>query len=220
MLTFELINHSIPHLTISDTIGKAWQLFDEWPEFSHLAVTGHGKFTGLIGKKEIEEFNELTTLDSLPAFAITQAVAHNEHFLSAVNFCNRFHTAVIPVINEENEFIGCITSSDLLMHLGNFTGAASIGGIIVLEIERSHFSISEISRIAESNDAVILHLNTTTHTETGLLTITVHLDKKDVSDIVATFERYQYTITGYFGSEKFEKEIQSNFLHLMNYLDI
>ena len=132
MLTFELINHSISHLAISDSIGKAWQFFDEWPEFSHLAVTDHEKFTGLISKKEIEEFNENMTLESLPALALTQAVVNNEHFLSAVNFCNRFHTAIIPVINEENEFIGSIASADLLLYLGNFTGAASIGGIIVL----------------------------------------------------------------------------------------
>jgi hypothetical protein len=38
--------------------------------------------------------------------------------------------------------------------------------------------------------------------------------------IVAAFERYDYDVLYYFGEEKFENEIHSNYRHLMNYLDI
>ena len=61
-----------------------------------------------------------------------------------------------------------ITASDLLKTMGNFAGADEIGGLIVLEMERTHFAISEISRIVESNDCTILHLNTTTNPVNGL----------------------------------------------------
>jgi hypothetical protein len=104
--------------------------------------------------------------------------------------------------------------------LGDFAGANSIGGIIVLEMERIKFAISEISRIVESNDSTILHLNTITDAKTGLMQVTIHLSKKDVATIIASFERYEYNIIYYFGDEKFGNEIHSNFLHLMNYLDI
>jgi hypothetical protein len=87
-------------------------------------------------------------------------------------------------------------------------------------MERSRFAISEISRIVESNDATILHLNTTFQPESGLLTITIHLNKKEIASIVAAFERYEYTIVHYFGDEKFENEIHNNYRHLMSYLDI
>ena len=59
-----------------------------------------------------------------------------------------------------------------------FSGANEIGGIIELEMERSQFAISEISRIVESNDCTILHLNTIVHPETGMLTVTLHINKK------------------------------------------
>ena len=89
-----------------------------------------------------------------------------------------------------------------------------------MEIERNQFSISEISRIVESNDATILHLNTTVQPETGLLTITLHLSKKEIASIVDAFERYEYDVIYFFGDEKFENEIHSNYRHLMNYLGI
>jgi hypothetical protein len=86
-------------------------------------------------------------------------------------------------------------------------------------MERVQFAISEISRLVESNDCTILHLNTTTDPVSGLLTVTLHINK-EISTVVATFERYEYNVKYYFGTEHFENEIDSNYKHLMNYLDI
>ncbi len=124
------------------------------------------------------------------------------------------------ILNEEKEFLGSISGNNLLKALGNFSGAQEIGGIIVLQMERSQFAISEISRIVESNEATIFHLNTTIQPATGLLTVTIHINKKELSMVVAAFERYEYDVVYYFGEEKFENEIHSNYLHFMNYLDI
>jgi hypothetical protein len=126
----------------------------------------------------------------------------------------------VPVTSATNDFAGVITAFDLLKTLGNFAGGNEIGGLIVLEMERSQFAISEISRIVESNDCTILHLNTTVHPETGMLTVTLHLNKKEISAVVSTFERYDYDVIYFYGNEKFENEIHTNYRHLMNYLDI
>lgn len=219
MLTNELLNTSIPRLQLQDTAAKALELIDDL-RLTHLPVVAGEKFAGLISEDTLMEADENVTIESLQESLLQRAVADNEHFLSAVNFCNKYESSIVPVVNEDNELNGVITSNDLLKLLGNFTGCDSIGGIIVLEMERNQFAISEISRITESNDATILHLNTIINPETGILTVTIHLNKKDLSSIVATFERYEYNIVGYFGNERFENEINSNFRHLMNYLDI
>jgi CBS domain-containing protein len=106
---------------------------------------------------------------------------------------------VVPVTNDEKELVGVITVTDLLKALGDFSGANEIGGLIITEMERSQFAISEISRIVESHDATILHLNTTVQPDTGLLTVSLHLNKKEIASIVSAFERYDYDIIYYFG---------------------
>jgi hypothetical protein len=126
----------------------------------------------------------------------------------------------VPVTNADNELIGTITRQTLLRTLGYFSGAQEIGGLIVLEMERNQFTISDVSRIVESNGSTILHLNTTIQPETGLLRVTIHTNKKEISTIVAAFERYEYDVIYYFGEEKFENEIHTNYRHLMNYLDM
>ena len=219
MLTVELINNNIPRLKLQDTAGKALRLINDF-RVTHLPVIADEKYLGLISEEDLQDADEKMPIELMQENFIDAAVHENEHFLTAVNCCNQYDTTVVPVVNEEKELVGVITSPDLLKALGNFAGTNEIGGIIVLEMERSQFAISEISRIVESNDATILHLNTTVHPETGMLTVTIHANKKEIAAIVATFERYEYDVIYYFGNENFENEIHSNYRHLMNYLDI
>jgi CBS domain-containing protein len=220
MLTVDLINNNIPRLQLQDSIAKALQLLNDF-RLTHLPVVSEDKYLGLISEEDLMDAeDEKLTVEILQNHFIPAQVRDNMHFLNAVNISIQYDTNIIPVLNEEKELAGVISTSDLLKTLGNFSGANEIGGIIVLEMERSQFAISEISRIVESNDSTILHLNSNTDDVTGLLTVTIHLNKREIAAIVATFERYDYDVIYYFGNEKFENEIHSNYRHLMNYLDI
>ena len=220
MLNIELINNNIPRLQLYDSVSKALQLVNDF-RLTHLPVVANDKFLGLISEDDLRDaVSDKIPVELLQEHFIQVAVRENEHFLNAVNCSNQFETNVVPVVNEEGELEGVITTIELLQILGNFAGANEIGGIIVLEMERSQFAISEISRIVESNDATIYHLNTTIHPETGMFTVTIHINKKEIAAIVATFERYEFDVIYYFGNEHFENEIHANYRHLMNYLDI
>ncbi|MEP6597339.1 MAG: CBS domain-containing protein, partial [Ginsengibacter sp.] len=153
--------------------------------------------------------------DFKPAF-----ISSSMHFLHAVSISNLYQTNVIPVVNEENALVGTIGGQALLIALGDFSGANETGAVIELQMERSNFNISEINRIVESDGATILHLNITTRPQTLLLQVTIHLNKKEISTLIAAFERYDYSITYYSGEELFENDIDTNYRHLMNYLDI
>lgn len=220
MLTAELINNSIPRLQLQDTVSKALRLINDY-RVTHLPVISADKYLGLISENDLlDEDDVQLIIEGLQEDFITSALKDNVHFLNAVKYSNQFETSIVPVVNTDNDFLGVITLTDLLKSLGNFAGADEIGGLIVMEMERSKFAISEISRIVESNDATILHLNTTTNPVTGLLTVTLHLNKKEISAILASFERYEYDIIFDFSDEKFEDNIDTNYRHLMNYLDI
>jgi CBS domain-containing protein len=220
MLTIELINNNIPRLQLKDSVSKALRLVADF-RVTHLPVVENDKFLGLISEDDLLDQEESKMpIELMQETFVHVSVRDNEHFLNAVTCSNQVDSNIVAVVNEENELMGVITTNDLLKTIGNFAGTNEIGGIIVLEMERSQFAISEISRIVESNDATILHLNTTVHAETGMLTVTIHLNKKEISAIVATFERYDFDVIYYFGNENFENEIHSNYRHLMNYLDI
>ena len=220
MLTVDLLNNNLPRLQLQDSIAKALRLITDF-RVTHLPVAAEDKYLGLLSEEDLlDAEDERLPIEVLQEHFVVTSVRDNMHFLNAVNASIQFDTNIIPVVNEEGELMGVIAMSDLLKTLGNFAGANEIGGIIVLEMERSQFALSEISRIVESNDCTILHLNSNADTLTGLLTVTLHLNKREISSIVSTFERYDYDVIYFFGDEKFENEIHSNYRHLMNYLDI
>jgi len=127
--------------------------------------------------------------------------------------------STLAVTGDDDIFIGIITMRSLLEALAKYNAAAEPGGVIVLQMRPIDFTISEIGRIVETNDARILHLNTWTD-ETGHLLVAIKVNKTDILDILASFERYEYQVLQYFGENLSEEELKSNYDHLMNYLNI
>ncbi len=220
MLTSQLINQNIPQLKLQDTVAKAKLLINDF-KLTHLPVIAEKKYLGLISEEDLLDVDDdKATIEMIQQHLMLIYIQDDVHFLNAIGYCNQHETNVVPVIDKAAEFMGVITSDYLLKTIGDFSGANEIGGLIILEMERVHFSISEISRIVESNDCTILHLNTTTDAVTGILTVTLHINKKEISALLATFERYEYNVLHQFGTKIFDDTSDINYRNLMNYLDL
>jgi hypothetical protein len=164
--------------------------------------------------------DENATLQAITDRFSKVAVRASSHFIEAIQTANDYHLSVVPVIEKENEYAGVISATDLLMQLGKLTGASEPGAVIVLEMEQRGFSFSEISKLVETNDAQITQLNTYWDNSTDTFFVTLKINKFEISDIIATFQRYEYQIKYYFGEELYENELRTNYDHLMNYLKI
>jgi len=149
---------------------------------------------------------------------LQKSVKPGEHFLSALKLASQHNLSLVPVVDNEHEWTGAIPYSELLKASAQFTGAEEPGAVIVLEMERKSYSFGEISRLVETNDAYITQMNTSFEAETGLLVVTVKINKMEISDIISTFQRYEYTIRYFIGEEHYENELRYNYDHLMSYL--
>ena len=110
--------------------------------------------------------------------------------------------------------------SDVLEAANKFLGNEETGGIIVLEVERRNYSFGEINRLVETNDAYITQLNTFIETHTGLVLVTIKINKKEISDIVATFQRFEYGIRYFLGEEHYNNELKDNYQNLLAFLKV
>lgn len=219
MLNKELISATIPTLNLKDPVLQALDLMSEF-HVMQLAVVADEKYLGLVSEDDLMNVDENLTLQSLEAHFSRAAVKAGSHFMEAVQVVNDHNLSIIPVVESENVFLGVITAIDLLKQLGKVTGASEPGGIIVLEMEQRNFSFSEISKLVETNDAQITQLNTHWDGNGGAFFVTLKINKFEISDIIATFQRYEYQIKYFFGEEQYENELRSNYDHLMNYLSI
>ena len=220
MLNIQLISSSLPVLSLNDTVYHAQQLMADY-HLMHLPVTHHETYIGLISEDDVlNATDDGQLLEQLEQQLLKLSVKASSHFLEAVQLCNSYGLSVIPVVEKEMEWVGAISSSDLLKYLGRMTGTDEPGGIIVLELEKANFSFSEICKLVETNDAQITQLNTFFDNQVQQLYVTIKLNRFEVSDIVATFQRYDYVVKYYFGEELYENELRINYDHLMNYLNM
>jgi acetoin utilization protein AcuB len=220
MLTKDLHTQVVPYLQLSDKVYQALQMMNE-SHVAHLPVVDGEKFAGLISEDDLLQVeNDTIELKELQQSFSMSNVKEDDHFLKAVKLAVENGLSVVPVVNEDNEITGLVTYADLLKQASQFMNINDPGGLMVLEMEAKNYSFNTISRIIESNDAQIKQLNTTTDPHTGQMQVTIKVDKPEISDIIATFQRYEYNVKYYLGEEIYENELRSNYDNLMNYLKI
>jgi acetoin utilization protein AcuB len=218
MLTKELLSQSLPYLHLSDKVYQALQLMND-NQVTHLPIVQGDAYIGIVSEEDLLQVeNDHTTLEEMAQLFAGYSVKENEHFLRAVQVAADNALSVVPVLNEENEITGTVAYSDLLKHASEFMSLNEPGGMIVLEMESNQYSFNEVSKIIETNDAQITQLNTSNDAESGMMQVTIRVNKPDISDIVASFQRYEYHIKYFFGEESYTNELKTNFDNLMNYL--
>ena len=218
MLTKDLITSSIPYLHKEDTVNHALQLMNDY-HVVHLPVVEQDHYLGIISEEQLLQSDEDSTLNELQITDGTTAVKPEDHFLKAIQTAVINKLSVVPVV-EEKLLVGIVTYNELLRNASEFMSLNDPGALIVLEIDTKNYSFNEINRIVESNDAQITQLNTFTEPETGVTQITIRVNKLEVSDIIGTFQRYEYNVKYYFGEELFENELRTNYDNLMSYLKV
>lgn len=220
MLNKEIISTSIPSLHLNDPVSQALDLMADF-HVTHLPVLVEDKLAGLVSEDDLLNIEDDNTRLSQLQASFSKTVAHADSiFFEAVQLVNEFSLSVVPVVTKEGEYAGSIIATDLLKQISKITGVTDTGGVIVLEMEKVSFAFSELSKLVETNDAQITQLNTYTDAQSGSFYVVMRINKQEISDIVATFQRYEYQIKYYFGEELYENELRSNYDHLMNYLNI
>lgn len=217
MLANQLITHHFPTVEPDDKIFLALQLVDDF-DILHIAVVEHNKYLGIISKDDLLDADDSSSIKAVMGGMLQKAVKSSEHFLSALKLAAQNNLSMVPVVNNEQEWMGAIPSAELLKASMQFTGAEEPGAVIVLEMERKSYSFGEISRLVETNDAYITQFNTFFENETSLLIVTIKINKVEVSDILSTFQRYEYGVRYFIGEEQYENELRYNYDHLMSYL--
>jgi len=219
MLANQLITNHYPTVEPDDKILLALQLMEDFDIF-HIAVVDHKKYLGIISKDDLLDADNSTFIKELMNHLLQKSVKSKEHFLSVLKLASQNNLSLVPVVDNEQEWMGAIPSFEILKASAQFTGAEEPGAVIVLEMERKSYSFGEISRLVETNDAYITQFNTYFENETSLLVVTIKINKVEVSDIISTFQRYEYVIRYFIGEEHYENELRYNYDHLMSYLKI
>ena len=219
MLAAQLINTSFPSVHLLDKASFALQLMEDY-DLQHLCVVTDEKLVGIVDKNTLLDTHETSVIAALQDDFVIASVHADEHFLAGAKLLSLHELSMLPVVSTTADLLGGISAKHMLANLTSYVGADNKGGVIVLEMERRQYSFGEIVRLIETNDAYVTQLNTATDPQTGMLLVTIQINRIEVSTIVATFQRYDYSVKYYFGEENYQNELKENYNHLLSYLNM
>jgi predicted transcriptional regulator len=220
MLIKDILLTALPWVHTYDSVARALQIMQD-EQVTQLPVIEEAVYVGLVQEQhllEIEDDQEL--LQRYTGILPCPFVKLEDHFLQALQLTSLNELQVIPVVGEEQELVGVLTAKELLAELSKFLGLQEQGAFIVVEKEIHQYSLGDLNKLVESNDAQITQLNTFSNEQTGMMLITIRVNKIEISDIIATFQRYDYKVCFVAGEEQYTNELRSNYDHLMHYLKI
>ena len=221
MLAKDLISEVIPVIETSEK-GKNALNWMEIFRISHLPIVKNGDYIGLISDTDIYNFNKVDeTISSHPLSLIRPHVFDYQHIYEVIDIVSRLKLSIIPVLDEQNKYIGCISIHELVQQFAKLTSVNEPGGIIILELNINDYSLSEISQIVETNDVKILSLYISTHKNSTKLDLTIKLNSTNLSSVIQAFERYNYNIKASFlDDDKLELMYSDRYDSFMNYLNV
>jgi len=221
MTVDQLMSTSISPLRNTDTIGVALDWMDD-NKVNHLPVVDGSDYLGLMVDADILDVEDQKTLLSEFCGNLQKPfIVEGEHYFNALQMLMELNLSVLPILDQKHNYLGVISREEILSELANTLSVQNPGGIIVFELNQNDYSLTEISRIVESNDAKILSLNIKSIPETRSIEITLKLNRINIEAIIQSLERFNYEIKAYFGENRKDDDLlRERYDSLLTYLKI
>jgi CBS domain-containing protein len=220
MIAKSFLSALIPAIKSSETAEKALIWMSDF-HIKHLPVIEDGRFLGVISEDDIFEYNRVEATISEHSYSNQNSFVNEyEHIYEIVKIAVRHQLTVVPVVDDNEVYLGVITLEALLAYFAQATSINEPGSILVLEVSERNYSLAEIARLAEYEQAIILSANVTSHPNSVSMEITLKFNTRQVGRLVATYERFNYTVKASFQETGYMEDYKERYDSLMNYLNI
>ena len=220
MRAIDLITDEIPPLIHTDSGEKALSWMEEF-KVSHLPVLKNGNFVGVVSESDIlDHLNLDENLDRLFQHLPRPFVPGQAHMYDVIAKMAEFKLSVIPILDQQENYLGCCCVYHVMTLLAKTGSIKENGGILVLEMNSIDYQLSQIAQIVESNNACILSVFMTSQQDSNKIDVTLKVNSYDLTSIIRTFERYDYTVKASFLDGHEDEDMQWRYDTLIQYLKL
>lgn len=220
MHAIDLITPEIPPLRPTDDIGRALDWMEEF-KVTHLPVVEHTRLVGLVTERDLVDRNDpLATVGSIMERVEVPFVRSGQHIFELMKFFSERGLTVVPVLDELGVYQGSINEHEALRKLAEVTNIHEPGSVVVLEMNQIDYSLQQIARIVEGNDAKIMSLHSHSLPDSSRIEVTLKINSEDVSSILRTFERYDYFVKSTYQGSMLQNDLRERYEELMRYINL
>lgn len=216
----DLITSDIPPLRPQDDIGRALDWMEEF-KVGHLPVVDGTRLVGYVTDRDLVDRNDpLGTVSTAMDQVEVPFVRGGQHIYEVMALFSERGLTVVPVLDEMGNYLGMINEHAALRELARVTNIQEPGSVVVLEMNQNDYSLHEIARIVEGNDARVLSAYSHTLADTLRIEVTLKINREDVSSILRTFERYDYFVKSTYQGSKLHEDLRDRYEELMRFINL
>ncbi|MCI5081425.1 MAG: CBS domain-containing protein [Saprospiraceae bacterium] len=219
MIAESLISQAIIPLRTSDTGEEALNMMDDF-HVKHLPIVNNEQLLGVVSEDDIFNFDVNEAVGSYSLSLRRPYVKRNDHIYEVMRILANNQLTIIPVVDDEDNYSGVITLEDLLRYFASTTPFAEHGSILVLEMSKRDYTLTEIARIIESEGAIVLSCFVSSHPDSTLLEVTLKINRQNIQSILATFERFNYSIKASFNETEYLDSLKERYDAFIAYLNV
>ena len=220
MVAAELINYMIPPLKLSDDSLTALRWMEEF-RVTQLPVADKKTFLGFITEEQIIDANNTANLISQYELKFTDInIPPNTHYLDLLKASDEYKVSLLPIIDEQNEYLGVVSVTDITLALAQVLNGYGPGGILVIRFKDIDYSMTEIARLVESNDVKILSSYVSNEPNSEYIHLTLKFNKANLSRVIATLERHGYRILSQYVESENKDDDKDRLDEFFKYLNI
>lgn len=215
------INFSaIPSVKTSTSASEALSLMEEY-KITHLAIVNNEEYLGLVSEDDLLGLNDFEQpIGNIKLMTQGASVTENAHIFDILRTIYQHKLSLIPVTGKNNMLVGVILSDSVLRVVAELLSVSNPGGIIIIEMNVIDYSLTQISNIVESNDALIIASFVRTMPNSTMMQLVLKVNNSDIGKILQTFTRYEYNVVASFGEDMIDDILQDRYELLMRYLNM
>lgn len=220
MQAHDYIDADIPYLKDSDSVQFALDVMAA-NALIELPVVMNKKYLGMVSEDALLNFDDLSaTIYPGPLERSKVFIKETDHVFELIRKMVETNVFSVAIVDTDDDYLGTASSKSVVKKLGINSSLMEPGGMIVLEMDKKDYSLSEIARIVESNDALTLNCFINSKEDISLIEVSLKINKTDLEDIIHAFERYEYTVKATYHQASTADDLQDRYDSLMHYLNM
>ena len=220
MYAKEIVTEGLRPLDCTDTGATAMVRMHEY-NVNQLPVVDGEQYMGILSMDDLLVLKHLNDpIRDIQSILKKPYVLETAHLFEAMKAAVEYNVKVVPVLTDDNEYIGLITAETCMRAFAMLYAVLEDGGVIELSVPAKDYSLSEIARIAEDNGVKIVSSYTQLDTSGVIMQVTIKVNTIELAPLIAAFERYDYIVKGVYEDEDVNAESKDRYDALMRYLDV
>ncbi len=219
MIAAELLAKNFIPVQVEDT-GRSALIVMNDQYVKHLPVLNNGKFIGVISEEELLNNPLDNSLSEIVQTGFNSTLSLSDHLFTILGKFAESQRTMIPVISENNKYEGALILEEVMDYYSRSFTFLDPGSIIVMTMPFGDYSLSNISRIIESEGGHVLCSFISRDVKEQQVYLTLKIDKLEIQKITASLRRMGYIIQSTYLESEHIENLQERYDALMHYLNL